>query len=108
MNTEVFSRIVTLDSVDCMVVIFRKDMPEKRLLMIWSIIIPHAGASIPNEAQCNRWADECFGTLEQLQMVSKVVSRLRKVQVDNFVSVAVPGTPVQEIAEKFELTAYMA
>lgn len=103
-----FQRIQTLENVDCLVVILRKDMPEKRLLLIWSVIIPNASAAAPDEAQCSRWVDAMFGTEEQIDHVNKLIAFLKKTRVDNSQHVAKPGTLVSTIISDFELTAYMA
>jgi len=105
MQTEVFTRTVTLNSVDCLVHIIRKDMPEKRLLLIWNVIVPHAGAIVPPVDVCNKWADECFGTSEQMDAISKAVARIKRTSVDNSVYVAKPGTVIETIVRDFEQVA---
>lgn len=108
MQTEMFSRIQTIEGVDCLVVILRKDMPEKRLLLIWSVIIPNRSAATPDEAQCSRWVDAMFGTEEQIDHVNKLITFLKKTQVENYQHVAKPGTLVSTIINDFELTARKA
>lgn len=105
MITEVFTRTVTLNSVDCLVHIIRKDMPEKRLLLIWNVIVPHAGAIVPSVDVCNRWADEVFGTAEQMNAIGAAVARIKRTAVDNSVYVAQPGTLIETIVRDFEQVA---